>query len=211
MWLYSRSGYDFAAKAPLARPRYALAKREKKLSGGGSALRAAGTWHLRPGKRHLPDVDSHARRVRFAAAAIVLAFLFGSAGSIAETPAETAIRDALTTWARKFNAGDADAVCNLFAPDLRYDYRGFPERGFDEICGLLRRSLSDRAKNYSYSLQIKEVIVAGDLAVVRLIWSLKIVPVGAAKARRSEEPGIDIFRKQPDGSWKIIRYIAYED
>ena len=23
------------------------------------------------------------------------------------------------------------------------------------------------------------------------------------------EPGMDIFRRQPDGSWKIMRYMAY--
>ncbi len=38
----------------------------------------------------------------------------------------------------------------------RYDYRGQPERGFEDICGLLRRSLSDRTRHYSYSLEIKE-------------------------------------------------------
>jgi steroid delta-isomerase len=68
------------------------------------------------------------------AAAVVLAFLFGQATAQPATSAETAIRDALASWTRQFNAGDADAVCGLFAPDLRYDYRGFPERGFDEIC-----------------------------------------------------------------------------
>jgi ketosteroid isomerase-like protein len=26
----------------------------------------------------------------------------------------------------------------------------------------------------------------------------------------SVEPGIDIFRRQADGSWKISRYIGYE-
>jgi len=61
----------------------------------------------------------------------------------AAAPAETAIREALTAWTRQFNAGDADAVCGLFAPDLRYDYRGYPERGFGEICALLQRSLRD--------------------------------------------------------------------
>jgi uncharacterized protein (TIGR02246 family) len=147
----------------------------------------------------------------FLAAAVVLAVLFGQASAQPATSEETAIRDALATWARQFNAGDVDVVCDLFAPDLRYDYRGFPERGFDEICGLLRRSLNDRSRKYSYSLQIKEVIVAGDLAVARLVWRLEIVLAGAAAANVSEEPGIDIFRKQPDGSWKIIRYIAYEN
>ena len=27
----------------------------------------------------------------------------------------------------------------------------------------------------------------------------------------STEPGMDIFRRQSDGSWKIIRYLAYEE
>jgi ketosteroid isomerase-like protein len=27
----------------------------------------------------------------------------------------------------------------------------------------------------------------------------------------ASEPGLDIFRRQPDGSWKIVRYIAYEE
>jgi ketosteroid isomerase-like protein len=26
----------------------------------------------------------------------------------------------------------------------------------------------------------------------------------------TKEPGLDVFRRQPDGSWKIVRYIAYE-
>jgi steroid delta-isomerase len=30
------------------------------------------------------------------------------------------------------------------------------------------------------------------------------------KAVESKEPGLDVFRKQPDGSWKIVRYIAYD-
>ena len=61
------------------------------------------------------------------------------------------------------------------------------------------------------SLDIKEVIVAGDLAVVRLVWRLKVTVPGAADAVESKEPGLDVFRRQPDGSWKIIRYVAYEE
>ena len=148
---------------------------------------------------------------RIAAAAFGLITLLGPAMAQSGAPAETAIRDALIKWARDFNAGDTAEICGLFAPDLRYDYRGHPERGYDDICGLLQRSLSDRTKKYSYTLQIKEIVVSGDLAVVRLVWTLKVSPVGAATEMVSEEPGMDIFRKQPDGRWKIIRYIAYEN
>jgi steroid delta-isomerase len=124
--------------------------------------------------------------------------------------AETAIRSALATWTRDFNARDASRICDLFARDLRYDYRGFPERDYDTLCGLLQRSLADRTKRFAYTLDIREVIVSGDLAIVRLVWTLQVTTPGAGTPAESKEPGLDVFRRQPDGSWKIVRYIAYE-
>jgi hypothetical protein len=26
----------------------------------------------------------------------------------------------------------------------------------------------------------------------------------------TKEPGLDVFRRQPDGTWRISRYMAYE-
>ena len=124
--------------------------------------------------------------------------------------AEQAVRSALAAWNADFNAGNAERICDLFAPDLRYDFPGFPERGYDDICALLKSSLGDATRTFSYALDIREVIVSGDLAVVRLVWTLTVRPAGG-DAVTSREPGMDIFRKQADGSWRIVRYIAYEE
>jgi uncharacterized protein (TIGR02246 family) len=86
--------------------------------------------------------------------------------------AEQAVRSALAAWNADFNAGNAERICDLFAPDVRYDYPGFPERGYDEICALLQGSLADRTRTFSYALDIREVIVSDDIAVVRLVWTL---------------------------------------
>ncbi len=86
----------------------------------------------------------------------------------------------------------------------------FRSAGIRTFCDLLQRSLSDPNKRFSYSADIKEIIVAGDLAVVRLTWTLKVKSNDAPQEISSEEPGLDVFRRQPDGRWKIIRYIAYE-
>jgi ketosteroid isomerase-like protein len=43
---------------------------------------------------------------------------------------------------------------------------------------------------------------------VRLVWTLTIKEKDGSTIE-SIEPGMDIFRKQ-HGSWKIIRYMAYE-
>jgi ketosteroid isomerase-like protein len=135
---------------------------------------------------------------------------FGSQSTAQSMETEqAAIRTALTKWTEDFNAGNVKEVCGLFAPDLRYDYRGFPERDYQDICDGLRRSLTDQTRRYSYSSAIKEVIVSSDLAAVRLIWTLRVTKPDAPP-QVSQEHGIDIFRKQSDGTWKIIRFIAYE-
>jgi uncharacterized protein (TIGR02246 family) len=141
---------------------------------------------------------------------LLLAAVCARASAQPADAAETAIRATLVQWTRDFNARDASRICDLFAKDLRYDYRGFPERGYDALCGLLRKSLADRTKQFAYSLDIREIIVSGDLAIVRLIWTLEVTIPGAATVVESKEPGLDVFRRQPDGSWKIVRYIAYE-
>jgi ketosteroid isomerase-like protein len=143
--------------------------------------------------------------------AIVLACGLFSADAAAQTADrdEAAIRDALVKWTADFNARNDARICDLFAPELVYDYRGFPERNHSDLCGLLRRSLADRTRQFTYMLDIKEIIVSGDLAVVRLVWTLRTTLPGASTPVESKEPGLDVFRRQPDGGWKIIRYIAY--
>ncbi len=134
------------------------------------------------------------------------------ASPAAAQDAQSEIRTALTQWMEDFNARRADKVCGLFAPDLVAQFRGQPERNYAGLCELLKRSLSDPERGYSYTLAIKEVIVFGDAAIVRLVWTLTVhrkdAPGGDITAN---EPGMDLFRRQTDGSWKIARYIAYED
>jgi ketosteroid isomerase-like protein len=110
-----------------------------------------------------------------------------------------------------FNDGKADKICNLFAPDLKSDFRGQPERNFEQLCALLQKSLKDEARSFTYALDIKEIIVSGDMGAVRLVWTLTIRSKGGGAAIATREPGLDIFRKQPDGSWKIARFLAFED
>jgi steroid delta-isomerase len=149
------------------------------------------------------------------ALAVISIVLSGSPRWAAAQPGEApeaAIRAALEKWTADFNDGKAQEVCGLFSPELRYDFRGYPERNYGDMCSLLHRSLENRTKKFAYSVQIKEILVWGELAVVRLVWMLKIRSIDpAGPSVESIEPGMDIFRRQADGSWKIIRCIAYEE
>jgi steroid delta-isomerase len=123
--------------------------------------------------------------------------------------AQAAIRRALLQWTADFNARNVDKVCDLFEPGLIYDFQGLPEQRFDDICPRLKRALGDDTRSWTYAQpDIKEILVFGDIAVVRLTWTSTVTggPEGEVK---SVEPGMDIFRRQSDGSWKIMRYLAY--
>jgi uncharacterized protein (TIGR02246 family) len=128
----------------------------------------------------------------------------------ADTEAEKAIRDALSKWTSDFNGRDATRICDLFAPDLRYDFRGTPERDYAAMCSALHGGLGDRSKTLTYSFDIKEIIVSGDMAIVRLVWTSRVSREGSSEVIETREPGLDVFRRQADGKWRISRYMAYE-
>jgi len=142
-------------------------------------------------------------------AILVLALgLFAPAGispALADDAAE--IRYRLEQWVGDFNAARGNALCDLYSRDLVAVFRGQPTRGHDEVCDLLMRAIADPARDYRYDLDLHEVIVEGDLAVARLTLTLFISPLNIT----SVEPGMNVFRKEPDGAWRIIRYFAYEE
>ena len=148
------------------------------------------------------------RRAAFLAALALVASACGSSRSSAADDPASMIRAALERWRDDFNAGRADHICDLFAHDLRYDFQGLPEQDYTLLCDRLHRALADPTQSYHYGLRIKEIIVAGDLAVVRLTWTSTFTDKDGRKSTE-EEPGLDVFGRQSDGEWKIVRYMAY--
>ncbi len=142
------------------------------------------------------------------AAAAVTAPLDPSGGGEPTEAAENEIRSAIENWRSAFNARNEDRVCDLFAPDLVANYQGEPERNYSSLCEMLRAAVRDPYVSYRYSVEINEIVVSGETAVVRLVWALEIEKAGSPK-QTIEEPAVDIFHRQVDGSWRISRYLAY--
>jgi ketosteroid isomerase-like protein len=141
---------------------------------------------------------------------ILAALLVMFGGPVLADDAATEIERTLTSWMAEFNAGKTERICDLFAAEVRADYRGYPTRDHQAVCDLLTKSLTDETRGYRYALEVKEILVFGDIAVVRLVWTLTIMEKDGGEIE-SVEPGMDVFRRQTDGSWKIVRYMAYEE
>jgi ketosteroid isomerase-like protein len=152
----------------------------------------------------------NARRMVLAFAVVLVAALCASKLSSASANPTTVIRAALEQWRDDFNAGRSDHICDLFAHDLRYDFQGLPEQNYALLCNRLHRALASQTQSYNYGLDIKEVIVSGDLAAVRLTWT-SILTEKDGRQITEEEPGLDVFRRATGGEWKIIRYMSYPE
>jgi hypothetical protein len=115
-----------------------------------------------------------------------------------------AIEAALRQWPHDFNDRKLPEVCGLFAADVVLSYPDSPDRGHDAFCDRMAALFKDPARKFRYAEpDIKEILVDGDLATVRLFWTLTVTDTAGAALETKVEDGLDVFRRQPDGTWKI--------
>jgi uncharacterized protein (TIGR02246 family) len=116
----------------------------------------------------------------------------------------TAIEAALQQWPKDFNAENVDGVCGLFAEDAVLAFPGGEDRNRAEFCQRMQKLFDDPARQFSYAQpDIREVLVDGDLATVKLFWTLTTSDKAGKVLDTGVEDGLDVFRRQADGSWKI--------
>jgi ketosteroid isomerase-like protein len=111
-------------------------------------------------------------------------------------------------WTQSFNHKDLAGSCSLFSENLVADYRGAPQKNYASICDGFKKVFSQDHQSYQYDFRLREVYRAGDLAVARITWYLRIYANGKPVSRVKDE-GMDVFAKNPRGEWKIINYLAY--
>lgn len=141
---------------------------------------------------------------------LVLAMALAAATSADADSAtdKAAIRERLQHWTAAFNARDAAGTCDLFAPDLVYSVPQMIHGTRESMCTNLTKLFDTPRLQLHYDTPaIHEIIISGDVAIVRLTWTLT-TQTGAGRDVTKEE-GRDIFRRQLDGRWSIARFIAF--
>lgn len=148
------------------------------------------------------------QKIGLAGICVGLVLLCGPA--LAASPDQNAVQTALTAFMAAFNTGKSKSVCNIFAPDLIYDYHGLkPNRNFEDVCDGLHVALADPTRRFQYALHTQEIRVFGDVAVARVVWTLTLVRTDAPKPVITKEYSMDLFRRQGP-NWKLFRFNAFD-
>ena len=104
-------------------------------------------------------------------------------------------------FAQAFSAGDLEALVALYEPDaVLVPQPGNSVAGRDAIREALKGFLSLCGE---FRMEVKGVVPAGDIALVRSDWSLRGTAPGGCPVDLAGR-GVEVVRRQPDGSWRYV-------
>jgi ketosteroid isomerase-like protein len=119
---------------------------------------------------------------------------------------EARIRKRLAQWVEQTRAGDRVAAAEIWAPDLVGWYPGQPDDSYAREQESARRPQPTGAPRSIPAVTLVEVVVSGDLAVLRDIWDMS--QVAGTDTTRQSLRSYEVWRRQPDGAWRIARWIS---
>ena len=151
-----------------------------------------------------------------------LALLLVSATSRAQGPARgraadsAAIRAAIERGARGFEQAQPDSILAHYARDIILSYPGIPDQDYATLARgyaeLRDRPATVRATT---TPTFDEILVDGNLAVVRLRWTTTIrsTATGATAAVETTRylRDLQLWRREASGEWRFFRGMHYRD
>lgn len=116
-----------------------------------------------------------------------------------------AIEQAGARFADLFNRGAIDTLATMYATDaIVLPPNTDPVRGLDSIRTFWAGARQQGLK--AVQLRMTDVAVSGDFAVETGAYTLTIQP-GSGTAMTDRGKYVVVWRRQPDGSWKLFRDI----
>jgi ketosteroid isomerase-like protein len=113
-------------------------------------------------------------------------------------------------WTAAFNRRDLSKSCALFSKSVTANYQGAPRKTYSSLCGGFQKIFGDARRRYRYRFKLQSVYRSGDLAVARITWYLSVYE-NNRRVSLTEDKGLDVFQKSPQGDWEIVYYLAYQD
>jgi len=112
-----------------------------------------------------------------------------------------AIREMYMAWAKALEAKDVDSTCSFFGDDfvIPYGDRLRDKKWYREF--LIER-ISEGAAWKMYLPDRLEVSASGDLAYAVGYYDM----ARNAEAKTEKRCGLDVLKKQKDGSWKFVSF-----
>ena len=118
-------------------------------------------------------------------------------------PDVEAVTAVLAQYTAAVNAGDPEGILAHFSDDAVSMPPDMPSLSVGELRSLYEVMFGENT--FQYTTQADEVVVAGDLAVIRAFYEETVTPRGEGVPFEQGGTWLIVLRKQSDGSWKLWR------
>ncbi|PKL83998.1 MAG: hypothetical protein CVV24_02055 [Ignavibacteriae bacterium HGW-Ignavibacteriae-3] len=123
----------------------------------------------------------------------------------AQTDPVIAIKNEINKWMRAYNQKDLNNSVAIMSDDFIGYYSGHPDQTKSKIKEQNEDVFKNKYLKATLSMEASEIETSGDLAYVSIKQKWSFQPSISTKPQIALEKGILIFKKQSDGSWKMIR------
>jgi ketosteroid isomerase-like protein len=115
----------------------------------------------------------------------------------------------LMRWRDSYNARDLAGTLAPYDPSITGLYAGNPPDTFTSLRDSYTRSFAatDRQRSVDFE-DPEEILTSGNLAFIRDHWTSTMRTQDGETRRRSR--GIEIWRRNDSGEWKLIHYLSYQ-
>lgn len=116
-----------------------------------------------------------------------------------------ALRALVVRSGEAFNARDPDGIMALYSRDIVLSYPGIPDSRYDTIASGYREMTNLPAGVTVTTVpHIEEIIVSGDMGIVRVTWNTTTVQAQPAQRTTRQLRDLQVWRREVDG-WKFYR------
>ncbi len=124
-----------------------------------------------------------------------------------------AINVAKTEYREGFNTADADRILSVFAPEFTDNSDGRPSCYGIDAPLRLRRYLDSLFAEFDVRLTIimAAIAISGDIAYDYGWHEFTLTPKSGGAAQLVRKRYLELWKKQANGEWRIIRYIDNAD
>ena len=118
-----------------------------------------------------------------------------------------AVKTQLDKLVLAYNNRDLETTMSLYAPDSLLSHDGVADTAREQTGQAYAKRFANPPRfPITISYQTEEIQTSGDLAFARLIW---LVERNSDRKVLSRNKDLEIWQRQKDGSWKLVRGIGF--
>ena len=122
------------------------------------------------------------------------------------------IRAKILRGAEGFERGDPAMILAHYARDVVLSYPGEPDMRYDTLAaGYAQLRARPATVTARTTPTFDEILVSGDMAVVRVRWTTTIADAAAGRSSTRRMKDLQVWRRERDGAWMFVRGMHYRE